>query len=145
MQLCPDSHTSKPDMQRVASKHVTCRINVYSAADAQVHSLFVNPLACAGAVKEGGAPCVQPTSKRAKVDKPARQAKKSMLVQASMPALFQRDCTKHQVSSIAIHTLHICLWAAALLNILQTLLREIKVSSIKFPVQDEVTANVAHR
>lgn len=48
---------------------------------------------------------VQPASKRAKVDKPSRQAKKSMLVQASMPALFQRDSTKHQVSTIATHTL----------------------------------------
>ena len=43
-----------------------------------------------------------PASKRAKVDKAARQAKKSMLVQASMPALFQRDSSKHQVSSITL-------------------------------------------
>ena len=56
-----------------------------------------------GAMKEGVAPSAQPASKRAKVDKPARQPKKSMLVQASMPALFQRDSTKHQVSSIAPH------------------------------------------
>ena len=58
----------------------------------------------AGAVKEGVAPSVQPASKRAKVDKPARQPKKSMLVQASVPALFQRDPAKHQVSSIVLLT-----------------------------------------
>lgn len=58
-----------------------------------------------GAVKEGVAPSAQPASKRAKVDKPARQAKKSMLLHVSMPALFQRDSTKQQVSSMAAHTL----------------------------------------
>ena len=42
----------------------------------------------------------QPASKRAKVDKPTRQPKKVMLVQASMPAMFQRDSAKHQVSMV---------------------------------------------
>ena len=73
-----------------------------------VNSSNVKLAACtmsyAGASKEGVAPSVQPASKRAKVDKPARQPKKSTLVQASMPALFQREPTKYQVISGVLHT-----------------------------------------
>lgn len=64
--------------------------------------------------KAGLAAGTQPAIKRAKLVKAAKQAKKTTLVQASMPAMFQRDCTKHQVSrfySISPH--HSSYWAGS--------------------------------
>lgn len=48
-----------------------------------------------GAIKAGA----QPASKRARVDWSEKQPKKPLQVQASMPAMFQRDASKQQVSS----------------------------------------------
>ncbi len=42
---------------------------------------------------------VSPAAKRARTDKLEKAAKKSLRVQVSMPAMFQRDVTKEQVST----------------------------------------------
>ncbi len=55
-----------------------------------------------GATADDNRDSLQSAGKRARTDKLERAATKSLRVQVSMPAMFQRDATKEQVGIVCL-------------------------------------------